>query len=144
MKAGFHWICEVARCCGRKYVRKRLPGRTFTCMGQVCIHCGQGLAWNAPEPNKVLSRDGYRQRAAANRLAGLTAHGAPRRRQPLSEVERLYLALKAEIEAHPQELPLATGFRDAEINERFRARGRAGKAALEAAELDREANRRAA
>lgn len=120
MKAGFSWICQIARCCGSKYVRKRLPGRPFKCSGQRCIHCNALLAWMEPEPNRALVLAGYRSRAEKNRRIGLTAHGSPRRRRPLTEPERLYLELKLEMESKPKDLPLATGFRDFEKSERFR------------------------
>lgn len=113
MKAGFHWICQIARCCGEKYVRKRLPGRSFSITDQICLHCHGTLAWNDPPARTEQALVCYRSREERNRKAGRTAHGSPAVRFPKSPTELAYAALKAELAVGPKVEPLYVGFKDA-------------------------------
>lgn len=99
MKAGFHWICEIARCCGKKYVRKRLPDRPFRITDQCCYVCGHALGFVAPpkDPRQAKSaeRNRYHERREQHLAAGLTAHGTPKIRFPLPPVESAWRELRA-------------------------------------------------
>jgi len=99
VKAGFHWICEIARCCGKKYVRKRLPGRPFSIINQGCFVCGQALAFFAPpkDPRKAkcAERERYQSRRQQHLAAGLTAHGSPRIRFSLTPTEKAWRELRS-------------------------------------------------
>jgi hypothetical protein len=92
-----------------------------------------------PKPTPAERAEILRQRnlakyhARAERLAaaGLTSRGGQpvyRPRKKLTAAESAYAALKAEMEqAGPRELPIACGFRDTELNQRFAEAGRANK-----------------
>ena len=101
MKAGFHWICEIARCCGRKYVRKRLPDRPFRITDQRCFACGRALGFVPPprDPRQVkhAERNRYQQRRNQNLQAGHTAHGTPKIRFALPPTEAAWRELRAEM-----------------------------------------------
>lgn len=99
MKVGFHWICEIARCCGKKYVRKRLPGRPFRITGQCCFVCRKPLGFfdppQDPRQAKCVERDRYHERREKYRAAGLTAHGTAKVRFPLPPVENAWRELRS-------------------------------------------------
>lgn len=76
---------------------------------------------------RVNARSRLRTRERA--LQGLTARGKRRKlmRTHLTAPAILFEQLKAELASAPRELPIATGFRDMELNQRFAEAGRANK-----------------
>lgn len=171
MKAGFHWIVEVARCCGRKFRRAHLPHRPLpgTHLAR-CPKCGDELLyWQASEQMARAAKNERQQRARGAlvsvglttkgtvrrhryyhelaglrgqerrnawwairrrelRAAGLTARGTVRKLavRTASPQWALLAAIRAEIPAEDP-LPVACGFRDSCLDERFAASGRANK-----------------
>jgi hypothetical protein len=127
MKAGFHWICQTARCCGERFVRKRMEGRPFSWTHAECPICHTRLQWKTPASNRALAREAYLARAKRNREAGRTAHGSPKVRFAPTVFESAYAALKAEIQEAAGGnlvLPIATGFREESGVMRGRVNGR--------------------
>jgi len=154
MKAGFHWVVQVARCCGRKYKRERLTDRPWPGTHHAqCCNCRKPLAY--AKANHKLARNLRQRRQRAARVAaglttrgghrqsqyrtdirhlhgkdrrnariravtrersaqGLTARGTPRKlKHPATTPQAIaYAALKAEIDAGPKVMPIATGFRE--------------------------------
>jgi hypothetical protein len=78
VKAGFHWIVQVARCCGAKYKRQRLPGCQFPgSHHEHCVHCKQPLIY--ARSNLKETRNARQRRARAEQVRqGLTVKGTIR------------------------------------------------------------------
>lgn len=90
MKAGFHWIVEVARCCGRKYKRERLTDRPWPgTHHDVCCHCRKPLGY-AKASHKLARNLRQRRQRAARVAAGLTTRGGQRQSQYRTDIRHLH------------------------------------------------------